>query len=429
MKWILEGGRVIDPASHWDGVQNLYISGGKIVGRGGECPEGFVANKVISAAGKWILPGLVDLSARLREPGYEYLATLESEMEAASAGGVTALCCPPDTNPPLDEPGLVEMLVHRASNQQRSHVYPIGALTEQLKGQCLTEMGELSEAGCVSFSQANCPLIDTQVLMRSLQYAGTFGFSVWLYPQDFYLSQGGVAHDGEVATRLGLSGIPVSAEVIAIQTIITLMQKIKVKVHLCRLSTADGVALVRQAQLDGMTLTCDISVQHLHLTEHDVGYFNTHCRLIPPLRTLRDRDALRTGLREGVIQAVVSDHAPLDGDVKQLPFAKAKVGASALELLLPLVVQWAEQENMPLLTAIQKVTTGPAQVMGLDLGRLTVGSSADLCVFDPTCEWSVTPQSLVSQGKNTPFLNTCLQGRVIHTWFGGRLIYSLEQPS
>lgn len=426
MNWILEGGRVIDPASDWDGVQNLYISGGKIVGRGGECPQGFIADNVISAHGKWIFPGLVDLSARLREPGYEYLATLESEMEAASAGGVTTLCCPPDTNPPLDEPGLVEMLVHRASNQQRSHVYPIGALTEQLKGQRLTEMGELSEAGCVSFSQANSPLIDTQVLMRSMQYAGTFGFSVWLCPQDFYLSQGGVAHDGEVATRLGLSGIPVSAEVIAIQTIITLMQQIKVKVHLCRLSTAEGVALVAHAQQEGMLLTCDVSVQHLHLTEHDVGYFNTHCRLIPPLRTLRDRDALRIGLRDGVIQAVVSDHAPLDGDVKQLPFAEAKAGASALELLLPLVIQWAEQENISLLMAIQKITTGPARVMGLDLGHLAVGSPADLCVFDPTLEWLVTAQSLVSQGKNTPFLNSYLRGRVVHTWFGGRLIYSLE---
>lgn len=425
MKIRVNQGRVIDPGSGLDEVQDVFVAAGKIVGIGQE-PAGFTPNKVIDAHDRWVLPGLVDLAARLREPGYEYLATLESEMFAATAGGVTSLSCPPDTDPPLDEPGLVEMLKHRAANRHQANVYPLGALTQQLRGQRLTEMGELRDAGCVAFSQANAPLTDTLVLMRALDYAATFGFTVWLQPQDPHLSKDGVAHDGEVATRLGLPAIPTCAETIAISTIMELMRQTGARVHLCRLSSAAGLALVRAGKAEGLPLTCDVSINHLHLSEHDLGYFNAHCRLTPPLRSPTDRDALRAGLSDGTIDALVSDHAPVDMDAKQLPFEAAEPGATGLELLLPLAIKWAREDRIPLQTALTRITQAPARILGIAAGQLAVGGAADLCLFDPREEWVVTPQSLRSQGKNTPFLNLPLPGRVTHTLVGGFLVYEFS---
>ncbi|NDU85429.1 MAG: dihydroorotase [Ferrovum sp.] len=422
MKIHIAHGRVIDPISQRDEQTDIYLAAGKIVALG-RCPAGFSANRVIDARGKLVIPGLVDLSARLREPGYEYLATLESEMVAATVGGVTSLCCPPDTDPPLDEPGLVEMLKHRAHGRQQTNVYPLGALTQQLQGTRLTEMGELFDAGCIAFSQANAPLVDTQVLLRALDYAATFGFTVWLQPQDHYLSRGGVAHDGEVASRLGLPPIPSCAETIALSTILQLVRETGARVHLCRLSSAKGVELVRAAKAEGLPVTCDISINHLHLSEHDIGYFNAHCRLIPPLRSLRDRDALRAGLVDGTIDALVSDHAPVDVDAKQLPFEAAEPGASGLELLLPLTLAWARDNRLALTVALDRITSAPARILGIPAGQLSPGQPADLCVFDPEREWVVTPTTLKSQGKNTPFLNLPMLGKVSHTVVGGFIIH------
>lgn len=418
----IKNGRLIDPQNRIDAQQDLFIAAGKIAAVG-SAPAGFIADKVIDASGLIVAPGLIDLAARLREPGYEYKATLESEIEAAVAGGVTSLAYPPDTDPPLDEPGLVEMLKHRARNLHQAHVYPVGALTTALKGQELTEMAELADAGCVAFSQADAPLTDTRVLMRAMQYAATFGFSVWLRPQDSFLAKDGVAHDGEVATRCGLPAIPVSAETIALAAMLTLARDTGVKLHVCRLSSAAGVEMIRAAKQQGLKVTCDVSMNHVHLSEMDIGFFDSNCHLIPPLRSLRDRAALRAGLLDGTIDAICSNHAPMDEDAKQLPFAEAEAGATGLELLLPLVLKWAQQENISLPDALAKATMQPAQVLGLDAGHLSVGAAADLCVFDPEAYWKVEPAALKSQGKNTPFNGLEVQGRVLYTLVDGQVVY------
>ncbi|TMH26264.1 MAG: dihydroorotase, partial [Betaproteobacteria bacterium] len=266
MKIEIRNGRVIDPKNEVDGKTSLFVAAGKVLAKG-DAPDGWRADRVLDASGLIVCPGLIDVSVRLREPGFEYKATLESEMQAAIAGGVTSLACPPDTDPPLDEPGLVEMLKHRARSLDSAHVYPIGALTVGLKGESITEMAELSEAGCIAFSHADAPLADTQILLRAMQYAATFGYHVWLRPQDAHIARGGVAHDGEVATRLGLAAVPPFAETIALDTIFALARATGSRVHLARLSTHDGVARVRDAKRAGLAVTCDVAANHVHLCD------------------------------------------------------------------------------------------------------------------------------------------------------------------
>ena len=422
MKIEIRNGRVIDPKRAIERTASLYVAAGKIAALG-EPPPGWHANRVIDATGLVVCPGLIDASARLREPGFEYKATLESEVAAAVAGGVTSLACPPDTDPPLDEPGLVEMLKHRARSLNQAHVYPIGALTVGLKGEAITEMGELAEAGCIAFSHADAALADTQVLLRALQYAATFGYRVWLRPQDAQLARGGVAHDGEVATRLGLPAIPEFAETIALDAIFELVRATGVRVHLARLSTHNGVARVRAAKKAGLPVTCDVAAHHVHLCDVDIGWFNAHCHLVPPLRGTRDRAALRAGLADGTIDLVCSDHTPVDDDAKQLPFAEAEPGATALELLLPLTLKWAREEKIALSAALALITAEPARVLGIEAGHLAAGAEADICVFDPEAYWRVEPAALRSQGKNTPFLGFELPGKVRYTLVGGQVVY------
>jgi len=424
MKIHIKGGRLIDPAANVDAQQDLYIAAGKIVGVGG-APADFHANKTIDAGGLIVCPGLVDLSARLREPGYEYKATLESEVAAATAGGVTSLVCPPDTDPVLDEPGLVEMLKYRARTLNQTHVYPLGALTLGLKGETLTEMSQLTEAGCIGFSQAEAPIRNTQVLLRALQYAQTFGFTVWLRPEDPYLG-GGVAASGAVASRLGLSGMSVIAETVRLHTIFELMRASGARVHLCRLSSAAGIELVRQAKREGLKVTCDVNIHHVSLTDMDIGYFNSQMRFSPPLRSARDRDAIVAGLADGTIDALCSDHTPVDDDEKLLPFAEASPGATGLELLLPLTLRWAEEHKVPLGKALARITAEPARVLGLAAGTLATGSAADICIFHPEQEWKVERRALKSQGKNSPWLGYEMRGRVRTTLVGGHVVYELH---
>jgi dihydroorotase len=342
-----------------------------------------------------VAPGLVDLSARLREPGYEYKATLESEMQAAVQGGVTTLVCPPDTDPVLDEPGLVEMLKHRARILNQANVHPLGALTVGLKGKALTEMAELTEAGCIGFAQAEEPIEDTTVLLRAMQYAKTFGYTVWLRPQDPHIGRGGVAHSGPLASRLGLSGVPVMSETIALHTIFELMRASGARVHLCRISSAAALDLIRAAKKEGLPVTCDVGVHHLHMTDADIGFFDSNARLTPPLRSQRDRDAIRAALLDGTVDAVCSDHTPVDDDEKLLPFAEASPGATGLELLLSLMLKWAEEQGNgkgdALARALAQDHDDPARTAGLPAGTLSVGASADVVLFDPHTRWLVAP--------------------------------------
>lgn len=420
-------GRVIDPANQIDASHDVFIIDGKIAAVG-KAPAGFKADQTIDAAGLIVAPGLVDLSVRLREPGYEYKATLESELQAALAGGVTSLVCPPDTDPVLDEPGLVEMLVHRARSLNQSHVYPLGALTMGLKGHELTEMAELTEAGCVGFAQAEHTIENTTVLMRALQYAHTFGYTVWLRPQDPHLGKGGIAHSGPLASRLGLAGVPVMSETIALHTIFELVRATGARVHLCRLSSAAGLELVRAAKAEGLPITCDVGAHNIHLTDADIGFFDSNARLTPPLRSQRDRDAIRQALVDGTVDAICSDHTPVDDDEKLLPFGEASPGATGLELLLSLALKWAEESvdnsEQRLSAAIARITSEAARVAGLPAGQIGIGSVADLCIFDPDTRWLVQASALASQGKHTPFLGYELQGQVRHTVVAGRPVFS-----
>ncbi|WP_416547625.1 dihydroorotase [Limnohabitans sp. DCL3] len=430
MNILIQNGRVIDPASGLDQIADVAIAGGLIVAVG-PAPADFTSHRVIDAQGCIVAPGLVDLAARLREPGQEHASMLESEMAAAVAGGVTSLVCPPDTEPVLDEPGLVEMLRYRAEKLHQARVLPLGALTVGLKGDVLTEMGQLTAAGCVGFSQAEVPIPSTQVLQRALQYASTFGYAVWLRPQELHLGKG-VAASGPLATRMGLSGVSVAAETIALHTIFELVRSTRARVHLCRISSAQGVELVRQAKAEGLPVTADVSINSLHLTDTDMGYFDSRARLTPVLRQQRDRDALRAGLADGTLDALVSDHTPVDADAKALPFAEAEAGATGLELLWSLALKWGQDAGLPISQVLARITSDPARVLGAALGpshswmgHLVVGGAADVCILSTMDHWPVTAATLRSQGKSTPFSGYELPGRVLATLVGGRVAFEV----
>lgn len=428
MKILIRNGRVMDPASGFDQQADIAIDGNKIAAIG-SVPAGFVAEREIDAAGQWVLPGLVDLAVRLREPGHEHEGMLQSEMAAAVAGGVTSLVCLPDTDPVLDEQGLVEMLKFRAEKQHKSRLFPMGALTVGLKGETLTEMAELTESGCVAFGQAEVPLPSITTLSRALAYANTFGYAVWLRPQDKDLGKG-VAASGALATRMGLAGVSVAAETIALHTIFELIRGSQTRVHLCRISSAAGVELVRRAKAEGLNVTADVSINSLLLTENDIGYFDSNARVVPVLRQQRDRDALSAALADGTIDALVSDHTPVDADAKVLPFAEAEPGATGVELLLSVAVKWSRDHNVSLSRALAAVTSAPVAVLGNALGeqqsllgQLKVGGVADLCIVDPDAEWTVEPAALESQGKSTPFSGYELPARVVTTIVDGAVAY------
>lgn len=411
----IRNGRVICPKNGVDRSNaSLYIAAGKIAGLG-QAPAGFVADKVIDAAGCVVCPGLIDLGARLN--------SIEAELAAAVAGGVTSVVVPPDADPPLDEPELADRLVHRGEEIGKARVLPLGALTLGLKGERLAELAGLKKAGCVAFSQANKPVIDTEALLRAMEYAATFDFAVWLQPQDYWLSRNGIAHEGEVASRLGLAGIPVAAETIAIATIVQLVRDTGCRVHLTRISSAAGMALIQRAQHDGLPVTCDVGVHHLLLTENDIGFFNPHARFCPPLRAQNDRLALSTAAVTG-LAAICSDHTPVGADDKLLPFGEAKPGATGLEVLLPLTLKWAETAKVALSDAVARITCGPAGILGLESGHLALGAAADVCIFDPQATWQLTPEALKSRGKNSPWQGYMMTGQVRSTLVGGRVVFN-----
>lgn len=427
MNILIQGGRVIDPSSQRDTLADVAIADGRVLAIG-KAPTDFKAEQTIDAKGCIVAPGFVDLSVRLREPGHEHEGMLQSELGAAVAGGVTSVVCPPDTEPVLDVPGLVEMLRYRSQRLQQSRVFPLGALTRKLEGEVLTEMAGLTDAGCVGFSQADVPLANTQVLQRTLQYASTFGFTVWLRPQELYLGKG-VAASGPLATRLGLSGVPVAAETIALHTIFELMRTTRARVHLCRISSAAGVELIRQAKAEGLNVSCDVSINSLHLTDLDIGFFDSRMRVTPVLRQQRDRDALRAALADGTIDALVSDHTPVDEDAKALPFAESEPGATGLELLLSLALKWAADSSIGLPAALSTITSRPAGILNApgelagQLGQLKEGAVADICVFNADTHWTVEAEALRSQGKHTPFGGYELPGRVKATLVDGKVAF------
>ncbi|MEJ7686236.1 MAG: dihydroorotase [Variovorax sp.] len=347
---LVTGGRIVDPSSGTDRRADLALADGKVLAIG-DVPCDFRADHTLDAEGCLVVPGPVDLAARLREPGYEHEGMLESELAAAVAGGVTSLVCPPDTDPVLDEPGLVEMLKFRAEKMRRARLYPLGALTLGLAGEVLTEMAALTEAGCIGFSQADVPLGSTQVLQRALLYASTFGYTVWLRPQDRDLGRG-VAASGPLATRLGLAGIPPAAETIAVFTIIELMRSTGARVHLCRLSSAGGVAQVRAAKAEGLPLTCDVSINSLLLADTDIGYFDSRAARSAAAPAARPRCAVGGAGRRHHRCAGVRPRR--SRPMPRRCLAESEPGAG-LEPLLLLALQWGEQSGAGLLRAIEAV--------------------------------------------------------------------------
>ncbi|HEX2540862.1 MAG TPA: dihydroorotase [Caldimonas sp.] len=430
MKILIRNGRLLDPGTGGDESAALAVADGRIVGT-----ADFTPDRTIDARGGVVAPGLVDLAARLGEPGHEHAGLLESELAAAVAGGVTSLVCPPDTEPVLDEPGLVEMLKFRARNLNLARLHPLGALTRGLAGESLTEMAELTEAGCVGFGQADTAVRDTLVLHRALQYAATFGYSVWLRPNDAWLGNG-VAAKGPLATRMGLSGVPVIAETIALATIFELVRDTGARVHLCRLSSAAGVEMVRRAKAERLPVSCDASIHQLHLIDVDLGYFDAAMRLVPPLRQQRDRDAIRAGLADGTIDALVSDHTPVAEDAKHLPFAEAQPGATGLELLLAAALKWGEADELGLAATLATVTSRPAALLAGLSGAsrahdaapvgLAVGATADVCVFEPRERWTVDASTLTSRSRHTPFTGQEMPGRVRCTLVAGRVAFEAD---
>ena len=424
MRLKISSGRIIDPANNIDQTGGLFIDEGLIVGIG-KSPKGFKAEQEIDATGQIVCPGLIDLCARLREPGEEHKATIASETTAAIASGITSICCPPDTIPVIDTPAVVELIFQHASNSQQSKVFPLGALTHGLKGKTLAEMDTLKNAGCIGVSNAYAPIVDTEVLRRALEYATTCEITVHLYCEDDYLRNNGVVHEGPVSTRLGLPAIPETAETIAISRALLLVEQTGARVHFCRISTARSIELLAEAKTRGIDVTADVGIAHLHLTDMDISSFNTDCYVLPPLRSQRDKEGLRTGLANGTITAICSDHQPHESDAKSAPFSMTEPGASTIEMLLPLTLQLVRDKNLTLQQAIAALTSAPAKIAGLDTGNLSIGSRADICIFDPESSWIVETEALLSAGKNTPFASWEMTGKVTHTLFDGNIIYQL----
>ena len=420
---VIQGGRLIDPAHAVDGKKDLYIDGNGFVVGVGKAPSEFKETKSIDARGLIVCPGLVDLRARLREPGLEYKATIESEVHAAVAAGITTLCCPPDTRPVIDTPAMAQMIQSRAWRFGKAFIHPLGALTRGLGGKLLADMEALDEAGCVGFTNALEPMTDTLVLRRALEYAATLDLTVFLHAEDPWLRNDGCVHEGEIGTRLGLPGIPEAAETVGVARDLALIEQTGCRAHFCNLSSNRAVAMIAEAIARGLPVSADVTAHHLHLTEHDIGDFNTLCHVLPPLRGAHDRKGLRKALKTGVIRAICSDHQPHEPDAKLAPFAKSEPGISALGTLLPLTLKLVDEKLLSLSEALALLTHNPAEIIGVETGHLGVGATADICIFDPEASWMLTEDKLVSRGHNTPFLGWEFRGRVMYTLVGGKIVF------
>ncbi|MFW5425748.1 MAG: dihydroorotase [Methylophagaceae bacterium] len=422
MKLQITNGRVIDPLSNLDSHLDVFIEDEKIVAIG-EHNDDFYADEIIDASGLIVCPGLVDLCARLREPGQEHTATIDSETRAAAKGGITSLCVPPNTAPIIDSPAVVELIEDRAKKAGRTMVYTIGALTQKLEGELLSEMMALKEAGCIGISNGLSPIKNSLVLRRAMEYAATLDFTLFINAADPWLQAQGCIHEGMVSARLGLGGIPEATETVAVSRDLLLIEQTGVRAHFHNLSTAKAVDMIQDAQQRGLNVTADVSAHHLHLSEHDVGNYDSLSHVMPPLRSTRDRDQLQQGLRDGVIGAICSNHQPLDNDAKQGPFAQTKPGISGLETLLPLTMKLVDDGEISLKQAIANLTSNPAQILNLDAGQLKIGGAADICIINPAAHNECQPQQFVSAGKNSPFAGWLFNHSISHTLFNGKLVY------
>lgn len=421
---LIENARVIDPKNNIDKVTNVYISKKKISAIG-EAPEDFTIDKTIDAKNLWLIPGIVDLCARLREPGLENKADIKSETRAAASAGITSLCIPPDTDPVIDEPAVVELISRKAKKAKKTHVYTLGALTAKLKGEHLSEMASLKEAGCLGVSNARNAISNPLIMRRAFEYASTHNITVFIEPLDKHLSEGGCAHEGAIASRLGLNAIPYSAETVPIAQILELIRDTDIRVHFGRLSCARSIELINKAKQSGLKVSADVAIHQLHLTDIDISSFNSLCHVLPPLRSQRDMSALIQGVESGVISSICSDHQPHEPDAKIAPFPATEPGISGLETLLPLTLKLIENNQLSIHNAIASITCNPAKTLGLQAGHLAVGQSANLCLIDPEKEWTFNAKDMLSHGKNSPFTGWNFTGKVVATLIEGKTVFSI----
>lgn len=375
--------------------------------------------QTIDADGKIAIPGLIDCYARLREPGFEKLATIASETKAAKHSAITTIMCSPDTDPVTDEPAIVELIKRRAAAATGIRVLPIGAATIGQKGEQLGEMRTLADSGCIAFSNGDHPITNTQVMRRIMEYSSGFGLKLIIAPQDPWLSDG-VAHEGSVATRLGFRAIPAAAETVALSQLIELCYHTGADVHFSRLSSQRGVQLVSQAKKDNIKVTADVGIDHLFLTEMDTSDFNSLCHTSPPFRSRADLNALREGIASGVIDAICSNHAPHESDSKLTPFPESSPGISSLDSFLGLLIKLADEMRVPLATVIARATSGPAHCFGLTQGTLEAGRPADVCVIDDEADWEFNIDNMHSQGKNSPYQGWGFQARPSALFVAGK---------
>ncbi len=425
MKTLIRGGHVVDPANGLDGLADIAIENDRIVFTGA-APDDFQPDQEIDATGRLVLPGLVDLCVRLREPGEEQKATIASETEAAAAGGITRVVCPPDTSPLIDTPAMANMIRQRADACGFARVHPLGALTAGLAGERLTDMAMLAGAGCVGVSNGLRAVDNTLVMRRAMQYASTYDIPVFLTPQDPWLMGNGVIHEGEISTRLGLPAIPEAAETVGVARDLALIETSGARAHMANLSCGRSVAMVSEGRQHGLPVSASVAIHHLLLSERDIGAFDTRYKVIPPLRTERDRDALIAGVRDGVIGVICSDHQPHGADAKLAPFSEAAAGISGIETLLPLTLSLVDRGALPRLAAIAALTINPARIIGVDAGHLSPGAIADLCIVNPSHRWQFTPEKMHSRGRNSPFLGVELGARVERTLRAGQTVFELS---
>ena len=421
MRTRILGARVIDPANGLDQIGTLYLDGGSIVGFD-QAPAGFVAEQDLDAQGLVAAPGLVDLSVALREPGYSRKGSIASETLAAAAGGVTSLCCPPQTKPVLDTAAVAEMILDRARAAGHAKVHPIGALSKGLAGEQLAELVALRDAGCVAFGNGLAGFGNNRTLCRALEYAATFDLTVIFHSQDRDLAEGGLAHEGATASFLGLPGIPETAETLALSRDLLLVEQSGVRAHFSQLTTARGAQLIADAQARGLPVTADVALYQLILTDEALSDFSSLYHVQPPLRSRADRDGLRAAVKSGVIQAIASHHQPHERDAKLAPFGATEPGISSVELLLPLALSLVQDGLLDLPTLLARLSAGPAQALRLAAGSLAVGSAADLVLFDPQAS-TLAGETWYSKGANCPFIGHCLPGAVRYTLVDGHISY------
>ena len=420
MKTLINNVTLIDPAAGQPHTTDVLIDDGRIAALGEQTDSSGCEH--IDATDCYLLPGLVDLRARFREPGLEHKATIRSETLAAAKAGITSVAIAPDTDPVIDRPSMAQMLIEKSADLGLTRLYPIAALTSGLHSDKLADMWSMAQSGCVGVSNARQPIGNSLIMRRAMQYAASFDLTVHLYAHDADLLGNGCIHEGATSTRLGLPAIPAAAEIVGLARDIALVETTGVSAHFMGLSCARSVEMISAAQQRGLPITADVDIHHLVLCEDDMEDFDTHYHIQPPLRTAADRAALRDGVSSGVIQAICSDHQPHDADAKLTPFSESAPGISSLETLLPLTLGLVDDGILDLATAIGCVTQAPATILGINAGTLAVGDQADCCIVNPRQRWVLDRETTLSAGKNSPYLGRTLTGRVTHTFIAGRKV-------